>query len=170
MLQNNGEAPGEKIALTIVYYKNCLYLFGYTWSEVINNTNDNSIYVYNLTENNWAIAEAKNAGISKRTYHYAVVYNDSMIILFGLLMGSISQRTDIWKFNFTTSEWSFLLNIYDFSDYGITGSGYVIKDSIYFLILLIKPKFTKQKKISLRRCYKWCAFCIWRNLWFWSIS
>ena len=112
-MPSKGVIPDPKLGASLVYYQNCLYLFGYTWPESSNNINDTNIYEYNLTTNYWNIVNAKNATLSKRAYQSSIVLNDSMIILFGIILEDPSPLFDIWKFNFTTSEWSFILNFVD---------------------------------------------------------
>ena len=116
-----------------MYYQNCLYLFGYSWPSYSANANDNSIYQYNLTLNYWTIIEGKNANLSKRTYHHGVVYNNCMFVFYGLKLESAEPVLDMWKFNFITSEWSFVWNFTDQAD--ILASmkiAFVIIDSLFY--------------------------------------
>ena len=132
-MKNNGEIPDKRMGASLVFYQNCLYLYGYAWLETSSDINDNSIYVYNITEKNWTIADAKNAILSKRTRHASTLYNDSMIIMYGLLIETASQIFDIWKFNFTTYEWSFLFNVSsNYYQVAFTSAGNVMKGSIYY--------------------------------------
>ena len=110
-------------------------MFGYTWPESSNNVNDTNIYEYNLTTNYWTVVKAKNASLSKRAYHYSAILNDSMIILYGITLEDSSPLYDIWKFNFTTSEWSFLLNIENQSNKIPSGNGaYVMIGSTLYIL------------------------------------
>ena len=133
ILKNNGDAPYQKIGASLVYYNNCFYIFGYTWPESSSNINDTNIYEYNISANYWSIINAKSAHLSKRVYHSSVIYNDSMILLYGMILENNTQLFDIWKFNFTLSEWMFLLNVSNqANEIAYNSEAYVMIGSIFY--------------------------------------
>ena len=110
LMPKDGDAPGLIIAASLVFYDNGLYLTGYQWPSEADSINDQSLYVYDLERKLWKIVEVGSEKPERRVFHETFMYNDEMLLGYGLDMDSLTLITTLWKFNFSSKTWRLLSN------------------------------------------------------------
>ena len=126
-----GDVPGKKIGASLIFINGVLYLFGYNWLESPIGKNQNDIYAYYLYNNTWTIILTNSSKPQPRIYHSAFSYNNCMYIFYGGILEISEQYDDIWKFNFTSYQWSLISS--EISSFIVFASSIQINSKAYFL-------------------------------------
>ena len=123
-----GDVPENRVGSSIVYYNGAIYLFGTPWNTD-DETNESSLYAFNLTENTWKLVPVIGNKPSSRTFHNAFIYKNEMFILYGFLQSTQKAVSSIWKFNFASSSWVF---VSDNSTNFVISNAYIQIDSLIY--------------------------------------
>ena len=100
----SGDLPGQKLGSSLAFYDNTLYLFGYYWSLIGLQSQDN-LYAYDLSLHRWRIVETGPLRPCARAFHASFVYNSELYILYGMVIEDSQMLNSIWKFNFPQNSW-----------------------------------------------------------------
>ena len=127
-MPKKGLVPKARTFATIVFYDDALYLYGYvSFSEV----EGDELYKYDLHKETWTIVTTKGNKPSLRSYHYSIIHDDKMYVIYGSHVEAFEMKTDIHTYDFKYNTWN-LLEYFTGTPVGL--ASYVnINSTVYFL-------------------------------------
>ncbi|OMJ87655.1 hypothetical protein SteCoe_10581 [Stentor coeruleus] len=104
-IENKGDIPSKGQGLSLVYYEEKLYLYGYQKLSDDSGSQGDNMHVFDLSSETWNKIMFSMPYPEIRSLHLACVYQDSMFILLGGNPKTLAAFNDTWVYNFTTSSW-----------------------------------------------------------------
>ena len=127
-MPNNGEVPDSRSFVSLVYYKNSLYIYGY---NSFSSNAQTDIYKYDLEKEYWEIVHANGDSPPQRLGHYAFVHNNEMVIIYGFIEETLQIYNELYKFNFQSKTWKKIKN---FNGFFVVGASSVkVGSKVYIL-------------------------------------
>ena len=126
-IKGGSSTPLASIGMTLVYYDESLYAFGYAPLKEIPHSN---LLRFDLWTHEWEVVDVLGQAPEPRIQHYGCIYNEEMYIIYGLIYETLFEYDSIFKFNFKTKTWTKVSD-----EYGtrISVAGYVLVGSKLYL-------------------------------------